>query len=89
MSKASPTVFESETQIVIKMITVACTVFSSRFKSTLAVILQRRMKELVAKHPHVKPPPFVKRRPKPIPKNLAKGLEPVEVCDLNKYVYLG
>lgn len=58
-------------------------------KSQLAVVLRRRMKELVAKHPSIEPPPLDKRNPKPLPKKLNVDIRPVEVCDMSRYVYLG
>lgn len=60
-----------------------------RFKSKLALSLKLRMQELVSKYPHVEPPPLNKRNPQPVLKKLAKGIAPVEVCDVNKFVYLG
>ena len=60
-----------------------------RFRSTLALSLRRRMQERVAKYPHVEPPPLNKRKPVPVPKKLTKGLKPVDVCDRNRYIYLG
>ena len=58
-------------------------------KSQLAVVLRRRMRELVAKHPSIEPPPLDKRNPKPLPKKLNVDIGPVEVCDMSRYVYLG
>ena len=47
------------------------------------------MQALVAKYPSVKPPPLDKRNPKPMPKKLSIDIKPVQVCDVNKYAYLG
>ncbi len=58
-------------------------------ESRLALVLRRRMQELVAKHPSVEPPPLDKRNPKPLPKKLSIDIAPVEVCDMSQYVYLG
>ena len=58
-------------------------------ESRLALVLRRRMKDLVAKHPSVEPPPLDKRNPKPLPKKLSIDIAPVEVCDMSQYVYLG
>lgn len=58
-------------------------------QSRLAVVLRRRMAELVAKHPSIQPPPLDKRNPKPLPKKLSIDIPPVEVCDMSKYVFLG
>lgn len=61
----------------------------SELKSQLALVLRRRMNELVAKHPSIEPPPLDKRNPKPLPKKLTVDIDCVEVCDMSKYVYLG
>ena len=58
-------------------------------RSPLAVTLKRRMNALVAKYPSIEPPPLDKRNPKPMPKKLSVDIKPVQVCDMNKYVYLG
>ena len=58
-------------------------------RSSLAITLKRRMQALVAKHPTVEPLPLDRRNPKPLPKKLSVDIEPVEVCDMNKYIYLG
>ena len=58
-------------------------------RSELAVTLKKRMKELVAKHPVVEPPPLDLRRPKPLPKKLPIPLKPVEILQTSKYQYLG
>ena len=58
-------------------------------RSPLAITLKRRMNALVAKYPTVEPPPLDKRKPKPMPKKLSVNIKPVQVCDTNKYVYLG
>ncbi len=58
-------------------------------QSRLAIVLRRRMTDLVAKHPSAQPPPLDKRNPKPLPKRLTIDIPPVEVCDMSQYVYLG
>ena len=58
-------------------------------RSKLAVSLKQRMNRLVAKYPSVEPPPLDKRNPKPLPKKLLINVEPIEVCKMTKYVYLG
>ena len=60
-----------------------------QLKSIVALSLRRRMQTLVAKHPSVEPPPLDKRKPKPLPKKLPVDVKPIEVCDMNKYLYLG
>ena len=60
-----------------------------QLRSTLAISLKQRMNALVAKHPAIEPPPLDKRNPKPLPKKLSVKIDKVEVCDINKYVYLG
>ena len=60
-----------------------------RLRSQLARSLRLRMLERTERYPQAVPPPLNKRNPQPVPKNLTKGLEPVEVCILNKFVYLG
>ena len=47
------------------------------------------MNALVAKYPSTEPPPLDKRNPKPMPKKLSVDVKPIQVCDMNKYVYLG
>ena len=58
-------------------------------RSPLAITLKRRMQAIVAKYPAVEPPPLDKRNPKPLPKKLSVDIKPVEVCSMNKYVYIG
>jgi len=60
-----------------------------RLRSQLARSLRLRMLERIEKHPQAVPPALNKRNPQPVPKNLTKGLEPVEICSVNKFVYLG
>ena len=58
------------------------------FKSKLGVVLQRRMRFLVERHPNVAPPPLDKRNPKPVSKKISAGLPPVEVANMSKYLFL-
>ena len=58
-------------------------------RSPLAITLKRRMQAVIAKYPAIEPPPLDKRNPKPLPKKLSVDISPIEVCDMNQYVFLG
>ena len=47
------------------------------------------MQAVIAKYPAIEPPPLDKRNPKPLPKKLSVDIPPIEVCDMNQYVFLG